>query len=113
MLVEIGNSDVSPPPRIEHSDRAADARVAAGDQRDHALELADALEHHSLLMDALARTLPRGADCAALHASKLVFAGSFSLSFLLTKITRRFTSHRLCGRLRFFLSASTTEKAAN
>ena len=39
---------------------------------------------HELKFSSLVGTLPRGAGCAALHASKLVFAGSFSLSFLLT-----------------------------
>jgi hypothetical protein len=54
--------------------------------------------------------LASGRTSAALHVSKLVFARSFSLSFLLTKVTRRFTSHR---RLWFFLSASTTEETAH
>src|SRR6185369_5533181 len=48
----------------------------------------------------LVGTLPGGAVCAALHASKMFFAGSFSLRFPLAKIIRGFTSHRLCGRLR-------------
>jgi hypothetical protein len=61
----------------------------------------------------LMRSLPRSAGCAALHSSKLVFASPFSLSFLLAKITGRFTSHGLCGRPELFLGASTTEKAAD
>jgi hypothetical protein len=57
--------------------------------------------------------LAKGRACAALHMSKLVFARSFSLSFLLTKITSTFTSRRLRGRLWCFLSASATEETAH
>jgi len=69
--------------------------------------------HVELKFRSLVGTLPGGSSFAALHASKLVFAGSFSLGFPLTKIAGRFTSRRLCGRLRFFLGASTTKETAD
>ena len=40
VLVEIGNGDVGSFTCVEHSDRAANTRVAAGDERNHAFQLA-------------------------------------------------------------------------
>ena len=47
-----------------------------------AIERRSTRRHVKLKFSTLIRTRPRSAGCAALHASKLVFAGSFSLSFL-------------------------------
>src|SRR5690606_31249185 len=43
VLAEVGNGDVGALAREQHRHRAADAGVAAGDQRHHAVELAAAL----------------------------------------------------------------------